>query len=132
MGRDLGVGVSRGVVTGVSVGVALGVGLNVGVGVAVAVAVAGGVAVAVGLTVGVGVGDGAGSPPFAVQRIVPPSLTAIPAKASPAKETSFRFADVPLAWSVQVLPASVLCRMRPPQPSANPLVGCGKSIPWIS
>ena len=91
-------------------GVALGVGLGVAVGVAVAV--------------GVGVGDG--PPPFAVQRIVPLSPTAMPFKLSVAKETSLRLADVPLVWSIQVIPASVLCRIRPPQPTANPLVGCGK------
>ena len=106
MGRTLGVGVGRGVEIGVTVGVALGV--------------------------GVGVGVGPGSPPFAVQRIVPLSPTAIPRKASLAKETSLRFADVPLVWSVQVIPASVLCEIRPPVPAANPLLGCGKSIPWIA
>ena len=95
MGRALGVGVGRGVTLGVTVGVALGV--------------------------GVGVGVGPGSPPFAVQRIVPLSPTAIPRNASLAKETSLRFAEVPLVWSVQVIPASVLCEIRPPAPTANPL-----------
>ena len=70
MGRALGVGVGRGVTLGVTVGVALGV--------------------------GVGVGVGPGSPPSAVQRIVPLSPTAIPRNASLAKETSLRFAEVPL------------------------------------
>lgn len=83
-----------------------------------------------GVTVGVGVG--AGPPPFAVQRIVPLSPTAIPCNASLAKETSLRSAEVPLIWSVQVIPASVLCEIRPPAPTTNPLVGCGKSIPWIA
>jgi len=62
VGRTLGVGVGRGVEIGVTVGVALGV--------------------------GVGVGVGPGSPPFAIQRIVPLSPTAIPRKASLAKETA--------------------------------------------
>jgi hypothetical protein len=106
VGRTLGVGVGRGVEVGVTVGVALGV--------------------------GVGVGVGPGSPPFAVQRIVPVSPTAIPLNASLAKETSLRLAEVPLAWSVQVIPPSVLCEIRPPAPTANPLVGCGKLSPWIA
>ncbi len=110
----------RGITIGVTVGVALGVGLIIGV------------ALGVGLTVGVGVGVGAGSPPFAVQRIVPLSPTAIPRNASLAKETSLRVADVPLVWPVQVIPASVLCAIRPPPTAAKPLVGCGKSIPWIA
>ena len=110
VGRALGVGVGRGVTLGVTVGVALGV----------------------GLAVGVGVGVGPGSPPFAVQRIVPLSPTAIPRNASLAKETSLRLAEVPLVWSAQVIPASVLGEIRPPAPTANPLVGCGKSIPWIA
>ena len=105
MGRALGVGVGRGVTLGVTVGVALGV--------------------------GVGVGVGPGSPPSAVQRIVPLSPTAIPRNASLAKETSLRLAEVPLIWLVQVIPASVLCEIRPPPPAANPLVGCGKLSPWI-
>jgi len=46
--------------------------------------------------VGVGVGVSPGSPPFAVQTIVPLSPTAIPRNASLAKETSLRFAGVPL------------------------------------
>ena len=66
MGRALGVGAGRGVILGV------------------------------GLTVEVGVGVGAGPPPLAVQRIVPLSPTAIPRKASLAKETSLRLAEVPL------------------------------------
>ena len=74
MGRGLGVGVGRGLTMGVTVGVALGV----------------------GLTVGVGLGVGGGPPPFAVHRIVPLSPTAIPRIPSLAKETSLRFADVPL------------------------------------
>ena len=106
MGRALGVGVGRGVTIGVTVGVALGV--------------------------GVGVGVGPGTPPFAVQRIVPLSPTAIPRNASLAKETSLRLAEVPLVWSIHVIPASVLCEIRPPAPTAKPLVGCGKSIPWIA
>lgn len=91
-----------------------------------------GVGVGVDVGVAVGVGVGAGSRPFAVQRIVPPSPTAIPRKASLAKETSLRLEDVVLVWSVQVIPVSVLCEIRPPAPTANPLVGCGKSIPWIA
>ena len=106
MGRALGVGVGRGVAIGVTVGVALGV--------------------------GVGVGVGPGSPPLAVQTIVPLSPTAIPRNASLAKKTSLRLAEVPLVWSVQVIPASVLCEIRPPAPTAKPLVGCGKSIPCIA
>jgi hypothetical protein len=106
VGRALGVGVGRGVTLGVTVGVALGV--------------------------GVGVGVAPGPPPFAVHRIVPLSPTAIPRNASLAKETSLRLTEVPLVWSVQVIPASVLCEIRPLPPTANPLVGCGKSIPWIA
>ena len=67
-----------------------------GVGVTVAVGVALGVGVAVGVTVGLGVGVGPGSPPFVVRRITPPSATAMPSSASLAKETSWRFAVVPL------------------------------------
>src|SRR5512132_3346169 len=85
--------------------------------------------VGLGLGVGVGLGVGAGSPPFAVHRIVPLSPTGIPRNASLAKETSLRLAEVPLVWSVQVIPASVLCEIRPPAPTANSLVGYGKSIP---
>ena len=99
MGRALGVGVGRGVTIGVIVAVAVGVGLPVGVG------------------VGVGVGP---PPPFAVHRIVPLSPTAIPRNVSLAKETSLRFAEVPLVWSVQVIPIFAVCRIRPPQPTANP------------
>src|SRR6267142_2451518 len=102
VGRALGVGVGRGVTIGVTVGVALGV----------------------GLAAGVGVGVGPGSPPSAVQRIVPLSPTTMPLNASLAKETSLRVADVPLIWSVQLMPASALCEIRPPPPTANPLVGC--------
>lgn len=75
---------------GLGVGVGLGVTLGVGVGVAV------GVGVVLGVAVGVGVGVGDGSPPFVVRRITPPSPTAMPVSASPAKETSVRFAEVPL------------------------------------
>ena len=74
VGRGLGVGVGRGLTIGVTVAVALGV----------------------GLTIGVGVGVGPDPPPFAVQRIVPLSPTAIPRNASVAKETSLRLAEVPL------------------------------------
>ena len=109
MGRGLGVGVGRGLTIGVTVAVALGV----------------------GLTVEVGVGVGPGPPPFAVQRIVPLSPTAIPRNASAAKETSLRLAEVPLVCSFHVTPASVECKIVPPQPTANPLVTCGKSSPWI-
>ncbi len=70
----------------------MGVGVDVGDGVA--------------LAVGVAVGDGA--PPLAVQRIVPLSPTTTPLKASVAKETPLTMADVPLFWSVQIIPASVL------------------------
>lgn len=85
-----------------------------------------------GVGLGLGVGDGAGPPPLVVQRIVPLSPTAMPRNASLAKETSLRLAEVPLIWSVQVIPASVLCEIRPPAPTANPLVGCGKLSPWIA
>lgn len=88
--------------------------------------------VTLGVTVGVGVGVSPGSPPFAVQSTVPVSPTAIPRNASLAKETSLRLVEVPLVWSVQVIPASVLCESRPLQPAAKPLVGCGKSIPCIA
>ena len=142
MGRSLGVGVGRGVTTAVDVGVAVAVAVTVevalGVGVitavALGVALTTGVAVGVALTIGVavGVGVGAGSPPFVVQRIVPLSPTAIPRKPSLAKETSLRLTNVPLVWSLQVIPPSVLCEMRPPQPAEKPLVDCGKSIPWIT
>ena len=98
-------------------GRAIGVALGVEVGVVVGVAVA------------VGVGDG--PPPFVVRRMVPFSPTAMPVNPSLAKETSFRFADVPLVWSLHVIPVSVLCRIFPPQPTANPLVGCGKSMASI-
>ena len=108
VGRARGVGVGRGVALGVTVGVTVGVG------------------------VGVGVGVPPGWPPFAVQTIVPVSPKAMPRNASLAKETSLRFADVPLVWSVQVIPASVLCEIRPPAPTAKPLLGCGNSIPWIA
>jgi hypothetical protein len=112
VGRVLGDGAGRGVTTGVTVGVALGV----------------------GLPVGVGVGVGVGPPPFAVHRIVPLSPTAIPRNASFAKETSLRLAEVPLAWSVQAIPIFVVCRIRPPQPTANPkfdVFVTGKSRPSI-
>src|SRR6266566_3380866 len=69
-------------------------GVGVGVGVAVGVGV--------GVAVGVGVGVGAGSPPFVVRRIVPPSPTAMPVKASPAKLTPLRFAEVPLVCPIQI------------------------------
>ena len=108
MGRSLGVGVGRGVTIGVTVGVALGVGVTVGVG------------------------DGA--PPFAVHRIVPLSPTAIPRNASLAKETSLRLAEVPLVWSVQAIPIFVVCKIRPPAPTANPkfvVFVTGKSTPSI-
>jgi hypothetical protein len=84
------------------------------------------------VTEGVGVGDGA--PPFAVQRIVPPSPTVIPRSASLAKETSLRLAEAPLVWSVHVVPEcrlteaphvfppSVVLRMTPPSPTAVPLL----------
>ena len=123
MGRALGVGAGRGVTTGVTVGVALGVGLTVGVGVGVG-----------GLTVGVGVAVGAGPPPFAVHRIVPLSPTAIPRNRSLAKETSLRFADVPLFWSLQAIPIFGVCKIRPPAPTANPTFDVfvtGKSTPSI-
>ena len=158
VGRGLGVGANLGVGLGLGVGVVVAVAVAVGVPVAVAVAVAVGVAVAVdvavgvavavgvpvavgvgvgvdvavGLDVGVGVGLEPGSPPSAVQRIVPLSPTTMPLNASFAKETSLRVADVPLIWSVQLIPASVLCEIRPPPPTANPLIGCAKSIPWIT
>ena len=100
MGRGLGVGVGRGVTTGVTVGVAEGV--------------------AVGVALAVGVGVGVGAPPFAVQRIVPLSPTAIPRKASLAKETSLRLTEVPPVWSLQAIPIFAVCKIRPPQPTANP------------
>ena len=53
-----------------------------------------GVGLRVGPAVCVGVGDG--PPSFVVRRIVPPSPTAIPLKASLAKETSLMLAEVPL------------------------------------
>ena len=93
---------------GLGLGVGLGVGVEVGVG------------VELGLTVGVGVGVGPGPPPFAVHRIVPLSPTAIPRNASLAKETSLRLAEVPLVWSVQAIPIFVVCKIRPPAPTANP------------
>ena len=99
VGRARGVGVGRGVALGVTVGVTVGVG------------------------VGVGVGVPPGWPPFAVQTIAPVSPKAMPRNASLAKETSFRLTVVPLDWSVQELPASVLCEIRPPTPAAKPLVG---------
>src|SRR4029453_7619615 len=132
-------GVTIGVTVGVALGVALTVGVAVGVGLTVEVALGVGliigVALGVGLTVGGGVAVGAGSPPFAVQRIVPLSPTAIPRNASLAKETSLRFADVPLVWSVQAIPISVVCKIRPPQPTANPrfvVFVTGKSRPSIA
>jgi hypothetical protein len=114
VGRSLGVGVGRGVTIGVTVGVAEGV------------------AVGVAVAVGVGVGDPA--PPFAVQRIVPASPTAIPRSASLAKETWLRLAEVPLVWSVQAIPIFVVCKIRPAQPTANPTLVVfvtGKSTPSI-
>ena len=93
-----------------------------------------GVAVGVALGVGVTVGVGAGPPPFVVHRIVPLSPTAIPRNASLAKETSLRLAEVPLAWSLQAIPIFVVCRIRPPQPTANPIFPVfvtGKSTPSI-
>jgi hypothetical protein len=112
VGRALGVGIGRGVTIGVTVGLALGVELAIGVGVDV----------------------GPGPPPFAVHRIVPPSPTAIPRNASLAKETSLRFAEVPLAWSVQAIPIFAVCKIRPPAPTANPtfvVFVTGKSTPSI-
>ena len=112
VGRALGVGVGRGVTIGVTVGVALGV----------------------GLIVGVGVGVGPGPPPFAVHRIVPLSPTAIPRNVSLAKETSLRLAEVPLDWSVQAIPMFVVCKIRPPAPTAKPkfvVFVTGKSTPSI-
>ena len=70
--------------------------MGVAVGVAVGVGVALGVGVTVGVAVGVAVGVGDGSPPSVVQRIMPSSPTAMPLCASLAKETSCRFAGVPL------------------------------------
>ena len=94
-----------------------------------------GVGVELGLAVGVGVGVGAGPPPFAVQRIVPLSPTAIPRNGSLAKETSLRLAEVPLTWSVQAIPIFVVCKIRPPAPTANPkfvVFVTGKSTPSIA
>ena len=93
-----------------------------------------GVGVELGLAVGVGVGVGAGPPPFAVQRIVPLSPTAIPRNGSLAKETSLRLAEVPLTWSVQAIPIFVVCKIRPPAPTAKPtfvVFVTGKSTPSI-
>ena len=150
-GRDLGVGVGRGVVVALGVGVEVGVGVAggvavavaVGVAVAVTVAVALGVNVAVGVgvnvavgvgvnvavAVGVGVGVGDDAPPFVVRRIIPPSPATIPVNASLTKKASLRFADVPLVWSVQVIPVSVVWRILPPEPTANPLTVMGKATP---
>ena len=55
-----------------------------------------GVALPGGVAVGVGVGVGDGPPPSVVRRIVPPSPTAMPVKASLVKETLFKLAEVPL------------------------------------
>ncbi len=79
---------------GRGIGVGRDLGVGVGLGVAVGVGVTDGVTVGVGGTVGVGVGDG--SPPSVVRRITPPSPTAMPVKASLAKETSWRFTVLPL------------------------------------
>ena len=89
---------------------------------------------AVGVAVAVGVGVGDGAPPFAVQRIVPLSPTAIPCNPSVAKETSLRLADVPLVCSVQAIPIFVVRKIRPPAPTANPtfvVFVTGKSTPSI-
>ncbi|PYJ13881.1 MAG: hypothetical protein DME93_01880 [Verrucomicrobia bacterium] len=66
-----------------------------------------GVGLRVGVAVEVGVGVGDGPPPFVVRRIVPPSPTTMPLNASLAKEISLMLAEVPLVWSVHVIPASV-------------------------
>jgi hypothetical protein len=79
----------------VGVGVAVGVTVGVAVGVGVVLGVAVGVGLGVPLGAGVGVGDG--SPPFVVRTIKPPSPTAIPVNASLANETSWMFAELPLA-----------------------------------
>src|SRR5947207_15098987 len=47
------------------------------------------------------------------------SPTTTPVKALPANETSLRFTEVPLVWSIQVSPESVLLRSLPAQPTAN-------------
>ena len=144
-GLDLGVGVGRGVAVALGVGVEVGVGdgggvaVAVAVGVAVAVTVAVAVAVALGVNVAVGVGVGVNvavgvgvgddTPPFVVRRIIAPSPATIPVNASLTKETSLRFAEVPLVWSAKVVPASVVCRILPPEPTANPLAVVGKARP---
>lgn len=102
----------------------MGRGLAVGIGL--------GVAVGGGVTEGVGVGVGDGWPPFVVRRIMPPSPTAMPLNASLANETSWRFAELPLVCSVQVVPVSMACRILPPEPTANPLAAVGKSTPSIA
>ena len=142
-GLDLGAGVGRGVIVALGVGVEVGVGVAGGVAVAVAVGVAVAVAVAVAVGVGVnvavgvgvnvavavGVGLGDDTPPFVVRRIIPPSPATIPINASLTKETSLRFAEVPLVWSVQVIPVSVVCRILLPEPTVNPLAVVGKATP---
>lgn len=108
--------------------------MAVAVAVAVVVAVAVAVAVPVCVAVAVGVGVGPGPPPFAVHKIVPLSPTAIPRSASLAKETSLRLAEVPLVWSFQAIPIFVVCKIRPPAPTANPkfvVFVTGKSTPSI-
>lgn len=132
MGIEVGVGVAVGVAVAVAIGVAVAVALGVDVAVGVGVNVGVGVGVNVAVAVGVGVGVGDDTPPFVVRRIIPASPATIPVSASLTKETSLRFAEVPLVWSVHVVPASVVCRILPPEPTANPPPAVGKVTPSIA
>jgi hypothetical protein len=56
----------------------------------------------------------------------------MPVNASLVNEISWRFAELPLVSSVQVAPVSVVCRIRPTAPTANPLAAVGKATPSIA
>ena len=100
-------------------------GRDLGVRVGLGVAVGGGVAV--GVAVGVGVGLAMTDHHLMCEESCRLSPTTTPVKALPANETSLRFTEVPLVWSIQVSPESVVFRILLAQPTAKPLVGCGKS-----
>ena len=68
---------------------------------------------------------------YVVRRIVPLSPTTTPVTALPPKEISLRFTEVPLVWLLQVTPESVVLRILPAQPKANPMFVVGNQRPAL-